>query len=185
MPVFFLLLLFLLLRFGLLAQLDPSALGRAARFAPMYGLERLAYWVYQLSTAALFLLSFFCPVRAEGWPLIPGALLYLSGLGLCALSLRDFARPAPQGFCSGGVYLLSRNPMYLSYFLCFLGCALLSRSLILLGVVLLFQVSAHWVILAEERWCREQFGDAYRAYQKEVRRYLSLPRRKTPPQPKC
>lgn len=75
--------------------------------------------------------------------------------------------------------------MYLSYFLCFLGCALLSRSLILLGVVLLFQVSAHWVILAEERWCREQFGDAYRAYQKEVRRYLSLPRRKTPPQPKC
>ena len=62
--------------------------------------------------------------------------------------------------------------MYLSYFLCFLGCALLSRSLILLGVVLLFQVSAHWIILAEERWCREQFGAPYEAYRKRVRRYL-------------
>ena len=172
MLVFFLLLPFLLLRFGLLAQLDPSALGRAARFAPMYGLERLAYWVYQLSTAALFLLSFFCPVRAEGWPLIPGTLLYLSGLGLCALSLRDFARPAPQGFCSGGVYRLSRNPMYLSYFLCFLGMALLSHSWILAGIAAALQISGHWVILAEERWCLTRFGDAYARYMQKVPRYL-------------
>lgn len=42
----FLLLPFFLLRFGLLARLDREAIGRAARFAPLEGGERVAYWIY-------------------------------------------------------------------------------------------------------------------------------------------
>lgn len=52
---FLLLLPFFLLRFGLLAVWTRSALQRAARFAPMVGKERAAYWVYQLSTGAVIL----------------------------------------------------------------------------------------------------------------------------------
>ena len=54
----------------------------------------------------------------------------------------------------------------------FAGCVLLTRSRLLAALVLLFQLSEHWIILAEERWCREQFGAPYEAYRKRVRRYL-------------
>lgn len=49
---------------------------------------------------------------------------------------------------------------------------LLTQSRILLGVVLIFQISAHWIILAEERWCIEKFGTVYKQYMKSVRRYI-------------
>ena len=63
-----LLLPFLAVRFGLLGVLDRRALPRAAHFAPMEGGERIAYGVYQLSNAGIFLALFFLRVRA-GAPL--------------------------------------------------------------------------------------------------------------------
>ena len=62
--------------------------------------------------------------------------------------------------------------MYMAYFICFVGMALLTQSPLLLGIVLIFQFSAHWIVLAEERWCLEKFGDAYTRYKNQVRRYL-------------
>ncbi len=53
-----------------------------------------------------------------------------------------------------------------------MGLKVLTRSGILLGLVTLFQISAHWIILAEERWCIRKFGDRYREYMKRVRRYI-------------
>jgi protein-S-isoprenylcysteine O-methyltransferase Ste14 len=37
---------------------------------------------------------------------------------------------------------------------------------------LVFQISSHWIILSEERWCVKQFGDEYIDYMKRVRRYI-------------
>ena len=50
--------------------------------------------------------------------------------------------------------------------------ALLTRSVLLLGLVVIFQISAHWIILAEERWCLDQFGEKYARYMSEVNRYF-------------
>ena len=77
-----------------------------------------------------------------------------------------------EGFCQSGVYRLSRNPMYAAYFLLFLGCALLTRSLPLLLCLAVFQLTAHVLIRAEERWCLRTFGAAYARYMGRVRRYL-------------
>ena len=168
-----LLLPFLLIRFGLLAIFSREAVGRAAHFAPMAGGERAACWVYQLSNAALFLYLPFLRVRTEhALPLFVGLACYLAGLVLCAASIAGFAAPSGGGLCTKGIYRFSRNPMYVSYFLCFAGMALLVRSAALTGIVLVFQVSAHWIILAEERWCLETFGAAYQHYARRVRRYL-------------
>ena len=185
---------FLLLRFGLLGRLGRDGLGRAAHIPPMGGRERLAYWVYQLSSAGV--LVCLCAQRAEvdgAWPFWAGLVLYLLGLalcaglflgmvtvqmlglaepGLCAGAVVSFGRPSPGPFREDGLYRFSRNPMYVSYFVYFAGCVLLTRSRLLAALVLLFQLSEHWIILAEERWCREQFGAPYEAYRKRVRRYL-------------
>ena len=70
----------------------------------------------------------------------------------------NFSFPDETGFNRRGLYRFSRNPMYVAYFICFAGMAFLTRSGILLGLVILFQISAHWIILAEERWCIRKFG---------------------------
>lgn len=168
---FLLLVPFFLLRFGLMALLDREALVRAAHFPPLRGGERAAYWVYQLSTAALILGLCVSKIRLSS--LLPfGAVCYVLGLVLLARSAADFCAPAEGGFRQGGLYRFSRNPMYAAYFVFFAGCALLTASPPLAAALACFQVSAQWVILAEERWCLEQFGEPYRQYMERVRRYF-------------
>ncbi|MDO4270569.1 MAG: isoprenylcysteine carboxylmethyltransferase family protein [Eubacteriales bacterium] len=168
-----LLLPFFLLRFGLLYRLDRTAVRRAAHFAPVRGGERAAYWVYQISNAAIFVSLFFLRVRTAPRGLFgAGLAVYLAGLLLLAASVVNFAAADKDGFCERGLYRFSRNPMYVAYFVYFIGCALLTRSPVLLVFTLVFQLSAHGIILAEERWCARQFGQAYRAYMERVGRYL-------------
>ncbi|MCI8869270.1 MAG: hypothetical protein HFF39_01810 [Lawsonibacter sp.] len=95
-----------------------------------------------------------------------GLALYLPGLAVCAASA---AGCGPQ---TGGACRFSCNPMYLSYFLFFLGCAALTQPLLLFCAVLIFQISSHWIIPAEERRYAAQFGASYRQYLARVRRHL-------------
>jgi protein-S-isoprenylcysteine O-methyltransferase Ste14 len=72
-----------------------------------------------------------------------------------------------------GVYGYTRNPMYLGMALAYVGLALACASvgaLILLPVVIF--VIRSQVIAREERYLEAKFGDAYRAYQHRVRRWL-------------
>lgn len=170
---FLLLLPFLLIRFGVLSRLNRDAVKRAAYFAPMAGKEIAAYWIYQLSNAAIFIALFLLKVPIDfSWQFWSGMLLYLPGVVLCTVSVIDFAAPSDEGLNQNGLYRFSRNPMYVSYFFLFMGCALLTHSVLLCGIVIVFQLSSHWIILSEERWCIEKFGDAYRQYMKRVRRYI-------------
>lgn len=170
---FILLIPFMLIRFGLLAIVNKDAVKRAAHFAPMAGNEVLAYWLYQIANIGIFIYLFFLEVKVErSLPLYIGVIAYLSGLILCALSVISFAAPSEAGANFNGLYQFSRNPMYISYFICFVGCSLLTQSLILFGLILVFQITSHWIILSEERWCISQFGEEYVQYMKKVKRYI-------------
>lgn len=168
-----LLLPFFLIRFGLLSCLSKKAVQRAAHFAPVFGKERVAYWLYQLSNAALLVSLFFLKIVLSPSRLfLTGVGVYTVGALLLTLSIFAFATPSENGLKQTGLYRFSRNPMYVSYFLFFLGCGLLAQSIPYLLFLVVFQLSAHWIILSEERYCLGQFGDAYEDYMKKVRRYL-------------
>lgn len=149
---FVLLLPLLLIRYGLLFALNKSALERAAFFPPRVGFERTAYWVYQLATVLIFIALCFLHVQTDSLWFPLGTVVYIAGLLVFAWATVNFAHPSSQGINRKGLYRVSRNPMYIGYFISFLGCALLTRSLPLFLLVLVFQVSAHWIILSEERW---------------------------------
>ena len=170
---FFLLIPFLLIRFVLLFALDRNAVRRAAHFAPLRGREKIAYVVYQTATAGILLCPVFLSVRTDFSPMFfAGATCYVLGLCLLAASVVAFSSPDDMGLNTNGIYRLSRNPMYVAYFVCFIGIAMLTKSLVLFGMILTFQISAHWIILSEERWCLENFGDDYRRYMAQARRYI-------------
>ena len=173
MNAFLLLIPFLIIRFGLLSFMNNEALRRAAYFAPVQGGEKTAYFIYQLSNIGMFLYLLFLTVKVDfSWEFYLGSICYLGGLLLCAIAIVNFSSPNSRGLSTTGVYKFSRNPMYIAYFVCFMGMALLTHSLVLSVFVLIFQISAHWIILSEERWCLEKFGESYRQYMKNVRRYI-------------
>ncbi|MCD2491725.1 isoprenylcysteine carboxylmethyltransferase family protein [Lacrimispora sp. NSJ-141] len=173
MSGFFLLIPFFLIRFGLLSHLGRGAVKRAAYFPPVAGNEKTAYWIYQTSNVAIFVYLCFLTVNMDFFSLFAaGAAVYILGLLFCVISMINYASPSVSGLNSSGLYRFSRNPMYVSYFLFFSGCVLLTKSLLLGGIVLVFIISTHWIILSEERWCSEKFGESYEQYRKKVRRYL-------------
>lgn len=98
---FILLLPFFFIRFAVLAFLDRASLQRAVMFAPLKRNEKEAYYIYSLTNTGIILYPFFLTVKA-------------------------FASPDKIGLNTDGIYRFSRNPMYVSYFVCFLGMALLT-----------------------------------------------------------
>src|SRR5215831_6597154 len=72
-----------------------------------------------------------------------------------------------------GPFRYSRNPIYLALTLLYLGVALLINALwILLLVVPAVLVLRYGVIAREEAYLTQKFGDAYRQYRTQVRRWL-------------
>lgn len=162
----------IVIRFGLLSILDKKALKRAAFFAPLIGKEKVAYWFYQISNILIFVYLYFLKITTDTYWFYIGLVIYGFGVLLCLVSASNFAKPAKNGINLKGLYRISRNPMYVAYFIYFLGCVVLTQSLILLVILLVFQISAHWIILSEERWCEKKFGEEYINYMNKVRRYI-------------
>jgi protein-S-isoprenylcysteine O-methyltransferase Ste14 len=72
-----------------------------------------------------------------------------------------------------GPFRYSRNPIYLALTLLYVGVALLINALwILLLVVPALVVIRYGVIAREEVYLTRKFGDAYRQYTAQVRRWL-------------
>jgi protein-S-isoprenylcysteine O-methyltransferase Ste14 len=149
-----------------------EGLKRAAFFAPLIGREKTAYWFYQISNILIFVYLFFLKIKTDSNWYYVGLVTYGLGMLLCLASVSNFAKPSKNGINLRGLYRISRNPMYVSYFIYFLGCVLLTKSLLLFVILMIFQISAHWIILSEERWCIKKFGEEYKNYMNKVRRYI-------------
>ncbi|MEA4846147.1 MAG: isoprenylcysteine carboxylmethyltransferase family protein [Clostridiaceae bacterium] len=161
-----------IIRYTLLSMLNKEALRRAAFFAPLAGRERIAYWVYQITTLFIIIDLILLKIRTDSAWFHIGLIIYGLGLVLYAISVVNYAKPEANGINLKGLYRMSRNPMYIAYFICLSGCALMSYSWTLLALLIIFQISSHWIILSEERWCIEKFGEEYRRYMNKVRRYI-------------
>jgi protein-S-isoprenylcysteine O-methyltransferase Ste14 len=113
---------------------------------------------------------------------------YWIGVPLIALSALLVGMPALQflkaktgvatfqpatALVTSGVYGLSRNPIYIGLVAGLLGLALLVDSLwLLLLVPIVALVLDRGVILREETYLEEKFGEDYRDYKRRVRRWL-------------
>lgn len=166
---FLLLIPLILIRFGLL---NKEGLKRAAYFAPLIGREKAAYWFYQISNILIFVYLFFLKITTDPYWFYAGLVTYGIGVLMCLVSVSNFSKPSENGINLNGLYRISRNPMYVSYFIYFLGCVLITQSLLLLAILVVFQISTHWIILSEERWCVNKFGEEYKNYMSKVRRYI-------------
>jgi protein-S-isoprenylcysteine O-methyltransferase Ste14 len=108
-----------------------------------------------------------------------GAAILLAAPTLFAASLISFAnswrigidREQPPPLVTSGIFRCTRNPIYTAFDLIIIGAFLVHGRVIflLLGVVLVLLI--HGVVLREERFLEDQFGDSFREYRQQVRRY--------------
>lgn len=129
---------FILIRYILMGLLGHDALRRAAHFPQAEGPERAFHWAYQASSLLLLAVPFFLAVDVSSRWLIPGLALYGLGIAVIAVAAVNFSRPQTDGLNQTGLYRFSRNPMYVGYFLYFLGIAALASSWALLLILAVF-----------------------------------------------
>ena len=109
--------------------------------------------------------------------------LCLMGLSLLIPSIFSFkkfnttinpTRPE-QGsqLISSGVYRISRNPIYLGFFLLLIGWGLWLANAMALLISILFPIlMTQFQIIPEERALETLFGDEYVTYRQKVRRWV-------------
>ena len=107
------------------------------------------------------------------------AVIFAAGIFLVLMSLLHLGKSTRLGIPSentelktGGIYRITRNPMYLGFNLLTVSSMLLTGhvAVILLGI---YSIAVyHFIIRGEERFLEERFGDAFREYRKRVRRYI-------------
>lgn len=84
----------------------------------------------------------------------------------------DVRKPT-TALVTNGMYRLSRNPMYVSLVIVYLGIACWINSIwILLFLIPVLVVVNRGIIKREEHYLEKKFGDEYLQYKSEVRRWI-------------
>ena len=77
-----------------------------------------------------------------------------------------------DGLRTTGIYRVSRNPMYLGFYLVTLASLVSVPHPVNIGCGLVGIYIHHRIVLAEERFLLKEHGASYKAYRRRVRRYL-------------
>ena len=112
---------------------------------------------------------------------LAGVVLMIAGAGLAIWGVLTFRRAhttimpfrAASTMVRAGPYRFTRNPMYVGMTLGYVGLSLVFNSiwpLLILPLVLVAMVRL--VITREEAYLEAVFGDEYRAFRRDVRRWL-------------
>jgi protein-S-isoprenylcysteine O-methyltransferase Ste14 len=121
------------------------------------------------------------PILGHAVALWLGLALVVFGVGIAAWGRRTMhaagtnispLRPA-TAVVTTGPFRFSRNPLYVSLTLLYLGLTLVLNTWWGIAVLVPLLVVMHFgVIVREERYLEQKFGETYRQYRSTVRRYL-------------
>jgi protein-S-isoprenylcysteine O-methyltransferase Ste14 len=136
-----------------------------------------------ISVVIILILHFVIPgpvIFPKPWNLL-GILFLVLGLVLPVVAVTAFRRAGtspepfrePAAMVTGGIYAVSRNPIYLGFLLFLLGIVVLLRTLtplvVLIGYAALIERN---VIRVEEGLLAKKFGAQWLEYKKRTRRWL-------------
>ncbi|HEU5238340.1 MAG TPA: isoprenylcysteine carboxylmethyltransferase family protein [Pyrinomonadaceae bacterium] len=171
------------------AGINPIVIGRGEgpwRIVEILSLGCLLLWIVEVVTHAL----------NSPYDLFPDSLnlafvstqsVKIAGLVLASLGLITFVlaflsfgnswrigidRQSPGTLITGGIFGLTRNPIYVAFNLYFIGIFLINGTWFFLIFALMAAVAVHLQILREEEFLRKQYGESFEYYCKRTARYL-------------
>jgi len=127
-----------------------------------------------ITLLALLVCSVVLPLDlGTGW-FYAGLFVYLMSMIFGFAAMINFAQAPLDKPATKGVYTISRNPMYFSMFLIFVGISLACASWLFLLLTIIWMILADRGVVAEERLCLETYGDSYREYMNRTPRWIGI-----------
>ena len=168
---------------------NPIVIGRgqgAWRIIELLSFLALILWVFEVLVHAFQLRFDLFPDEVKvGFLQTPAARLLgvvLLGLGMIPfiLAFVNFGtswrigidRKTPGSLVTGGIFAVTRNPIYVGFILFMFGIFLINGTWFFLIFALLAVVSIHFQILREEQFLKQQYGQSYEDYCNRTARYL-------------
>jgi len=149
---------------------------RAFSYPPYNKKEKNIYFVLESIYFVSLIYTVFLPLKLGTTWFYTGLLIYLLGMVMNVLAVMSFATAPLDKPVTKGVYRISRNPFYFGYFLICIGIGIVSTSWVFLAYAIAYATLQHILVIAEERFCLEKYGDSYLNYMNRTPRYIGMPR---------
>jgi len=105
-----------------------------------------------------------------------GLTIFILGLVFLGTATYSFVSTPTDEIITGGVYQLSRHPMYLGTFLICLGSGIAAGSWLFIFLTIVMALCFYQEAQIEERSCLKIYGTAYQDYMYRTRRCFGLPK---------
>jgi protein-S-isoprenylcysteine O-methyltransferase Ste14 len=111
---------------------------------------------------------------------VTGVVFVTCGLIIFILAFLNFGnswrigidRQTPGTLVTGGIFGITRNPIYVAFNLIFAGVFLINGTIFFFVFALLAAVAVHFQILREEEFLNRQYGEEFQRYRRRTPRYL-------------
>ncbi len=127
---------------------------------------------------ASIIYSFFLPLKLGTAWLYIGLFVYLFGMIFTIVAGTNLVNTPLDRPATKGLYRISRNPIYLGTFLIFTGTGIACASWLILLLAVIWIILCDILVIPEERWCLEKYGDAYREYMNRTPKWMGMPKSK-------
>lgn len=137
-------------------------------------------FAYYIATPLWFisiLYSIFLPLKLGTIWFWIGVLIYLVGIIMFTIADTNFATASLDKPVTKGIFHISRHPIYIAHDFIFIGIGIACASCFFLLLSIIFLIGQHVSAFAEERFCQEKYGDAYREYMNRTPRYIGIPKK--------
>ena len=138
--------------------------------------EKKLDYLSTITLLALLGYSVFLPLELGRSWFYAGLFVYVMSMIFGFIAMISFAQAPLDKPATEGVYSISRNPMYFSMFLIFIGISLACASWLFLLLTMIWMFIADRGVVAEERLCLETYGNAYREYMHRTPRWIGIPK---------
>ena len=169
--------------------INPIVVARsegAWRIVEFFALAALISWLVEVVLHASHSRLDFAPERVEIAFLhvqsvnVLGAALACVGVLIFVLAFFSFGdswrigidRKTAGQLVTGGIFSISRNPIYVAFDLLFIGVFLMNGTWFFLIFALLAILAVHSQTLREEKFLIQRYGAEYERYRKKTPRYL-------------
>ncbi|PIE79410.1 MAG: hypothetical protein CSA15_03310 [Candidatus Delongbacteria bacterium] len=133
--------------------------------------EKLLHLSSQLSWFGTIFLPIIFPIKTNSNLFITGIILFIVGIILTIISIHNYITTPLDEQVKKGIYKFSRNPIYASYNIFGFGIAFLTGSWIIFILHIIEIATCHLIVLDEEKYCINRYGNEYKVYMKKVPRY--------------
>ena len=136
----------------------------------------LAYSTHVFIMPFTALYSICLPLKIGTAWLYVGLVIFALALAMSVITSVNYATTPLDTPVSKGVYRISRNPIYFTGFLLYIGIGIATASWVILFCAILWIGLFHFVLPFEERFLLEKYGDSYREYMNKTPKWIGFPK---------